>query len=94
MLLLSVFTSVIVLDACGYLVQPLVYLWLRQWRLLPRGTKISRNISFKSIFRLFREIYSSERKIVTLVSAEGVKVAVDKVDTVSSWLTPTCVQEV
>ena len=33
---------------------------------VPRGTKISRNISLKSIFRLFREIYSSERKIVTL----------------------------
>ena len=29
-----------------------------------------------------------------VVSAEGVKVAVDKVDAVSSWLTPTCVQEV
>ena len=35
---------------------------------VPRGTKISRNISLKSIFRLFREIYSSERKIVTLCS--------------------------
>ena len=34
---------------------------------VPRGTKISRNISLKSIFRLFCEIYSSERKIVTLV---------------------------
>ena len=34
---------------------------------VPRGTKISRNISLKSIFRLFREIYSSERKIVTLL---------------------------
>ena len=33
---------------------------------VPRGTKISRNISLKSIFRLFREIYSSEQKIVTL----------------------------
>ena len=33
---------------------------------VPRGTKILRNISLKSIFRLFREIYSSERKIVTL----------------------------
>ena len=33
---------------------------------VPRGTKISRNISLKSIFRLFREIYFSERKIVTL----------------------------
>ena len=31
---------------------------------VPRGTKISRNILLKSIFRLFREIYSSERKIV------------------------------
>ena len=30
----------------------------------------------------------------SVVSAEGVKVAVDKVDAVSSWLTPTCVQEV
>ena len=29
-----------------------------------------------------------------VVSAEGVKVAVDKVDAVSSWPTPTCVQEV
>ena len=35
---------------------------------VPRGTKTSRNISLKSIFRLFREIYSSERKIVTLAS--------------------------
>ena len=35
---------------------------------VPRGTKISRNISLKSIFRLFREIYSSEREIVTLAS--------------------------
>ena len=29
-----------------------------------------------------------------LVSAEGVKVAVDKVDAVSSWPMPTCVREV
>ena len=29
-----------------------------------------------------------------VVSAEGVKVAVDKVDAVSSWPTPTCVREV
>ena len=29
-----------------------------------------------------------------VVSAEGVKVAVDKVDTVSSWPTPMCVREV
>ena len=29
-----------------------------------------------------------------VVSAEGVKVAVNKVDVVLSWLTPTCVQEV
>ena len=29
-----------------------------------------------------------------VVSAEGVKVAVDKVDAVSSWLMPTCVREV
>ena len=29
-----------------------------------------------------------------VVSAEGVKVAVDKVDAVSSWLTPMCVWEV
>ena len=35
---------------------------------VPRGTKISQNISLKSIFRLFRKIYSSERKIVTLLS--------------------------
>ena len=35
---------------------------------VPRGTKISRNISLKSIFRLFREIYFSEQKIVTLMS--------------------------
>ena len=33
---------------------------------VPRGTKISRNILLKSIFRLFRKIYSSERKFVTL----------------------------
>ena len=38
---------------------------------VPRGTKISRNISLKSIFRLFREIYFSERKIVTLGAADG-----------------------
>ena len=29
-----------------------------------------------------------------VVSAAGVKVAVDKVDTVASWATPTCVREV
>ena len=29
-----------------------------------------------------------------VVSAEGVKVAVDKIDAVSSWPMPTCVQEV
>ena len=29
-----------------------------------------------------------------VVSAAGVKVALDKVDTVASWLTPTCVCEV
>ena len=29
-----------------------------------------------------------------VVSAAGVKVAVDKVDTVASWPTPTCVREV
>ena len=29
-----------------------------------------------------------------VVSAEGVKVAVDKVDAVSSWPMPTCVREV
>ena len=33
---------------------------------VPCGMKISRNISLKSIFRLFRKIYSTERKIVTL----------------------------
>ena len=33
---------------------------------VPHGTKISRNISVKSIFRLFCEIYFSEQKIVTL----------------------------
>ena len=39
---------------------------------VPRGTKISRNISLKSIFRLFREIYSSEQKIVTLMLPQSV----------------------
>ena len=35
---------------------------------VPCGTKISRNLSLKSIFCLFREIYSSEREIVSLTA--------------------------
>ena len=34
---------------------------------VPRGTKILQNISLESISHLFRKIYSSERKIVTLM---------------------------
>ena len=52
MLLLSVFSLVIVLDAYGCLVQPLLYLWLRQWRLLPRGKCL--------VAQKFREIFRSK----------------------------------
>ena len=38
---------------------------------LPRGTKILQNISLKSIFYLFWEIYSSERKIVTICQGQA-----------------------
>ena len=49
-LLLSVFSLVIMLDACGCLVQPLVYLWLHQWHLLPRG-KCRVAQKYRKIFR-------------------------------------------
>ena len=38
---------------------------------VPRGTKISWNISLKSIFRLFRKMFSSEWKTVTLTGGVG-----------------------